>query len=686
MAIRTGKVILAKDINLDRDHKNVLDYSESDMLTLLNNNAVYSTQNCSFLRQGANTIDVDVSYGNALKCNYLAFQNPDYSNKWFFAFVDDIEYISEKSTRISYTIDDFATWYSYWTPKACYVVREHTNDDTVGNNLLPENLETGEYVSNGDRKFLFGGSVYYVIMSTYDPNNDGYYGSEIYGVPISGTLSIFPYWQQMINGINQMARNSKLDTISACYMIPETAVDPEDLEMVFWTTPETDEEMFYRIHYATGHSSHNPRKYTTNITAPSTIDGYIPHNNKLLTAPYQYMMVSNTNGSSNLLAYEYFTDRTACTFETIATPVIGVSAMVYPKNYKGIENNYNEGLMAGKYPTLSWSADIYTNWLTQNAVNLNLGVIGDLIGGVTGLGKGLFEASNPANKTPELTKVNMGLGVINTGLSIANTMATVYQHSLVPVVSRGNVNGGDVLTANKSNSVFVYKMSIRSDFAQRIDQYFDRYGYATNKIKIPNQTGRTYWNYVQIANTEEIGYNNQDQSVPTVAMENINNIFRVGTTIWHNHANVGNYSLDNSLGNPSVVDFSTIAYSGSGSGTSATTVSRVGSTYTFTNGVNGGYGLRFTQAGLQLLQNSTYKFVATIASTNCPTGVRCQVASAFNSTSAIIYGRSGFSGDTIEVTFTTKSSNISSSASLDITNLSASSTTVLTNLKLVKLS
>ena len=56
MAIRTGKVILARDIRLDRQYKNILNYSESQMLTLVTNKAVASASNCSFIRQGENAI------------------------------------------------------------------------------------------------------------------------------------------------------------------------------------------------------------------------------------------------------------------------------------------------------------------------------------------------------------------------------------------------------------------------------------------------------------------------------------------------------------------------------------------------------------------------------------------------------------------------------------------------------
>lgn len=68
-------------------------------------------------------------------------------------------------------------------------------------------------------------------------------------------------------------------------------------------------------------------------------------------------------------------------------------------------------------------------------------------------------------------------------------------------------------------------------------------GYAIKRIVSPNIVGRTYWNYVEIGDTEEIGYG----EVPSKFMDIINNACRRGTTIWHSHDNIGNYTLNNSI-------------------------------------------------------------------------------------------------------------------------------------------
>ena len=49
-----------------------------------------------------------------------------------------------------------------------------------------------------------------------------------------------------------------------------------------------------------------PCTTTKEFTKPSTLNGYTPKNNKLLTFPYCFMNVSNNNGSTNSLRYELF--------------------------------------------------------------------------------------------------------------------------------------------------------------------------------------------------------------------------------------------------------------------------------------------------------------------------------------------------------------------------------------------
>lgn len=139
-----SKILLVKNIKIDREYTNVLSYSEIQMLELCQANLVAQADNYSFLRTSG-SIMVAFTYSQCLQANYIAFQNPDYSNKWFFAWIDDVIYKGNENTEITFTIDAWSTWFSKLQVTQSFVVREHVIQDIAGKYTQPENLEVGEY-------------------------------------------------------------------------------------------------------------------------------------------------------------------------------------------------------------------------------------------------------------------------------------------------------------------------------------------------------------------------------------------------------------------------------------------------------------------------------------------------------------------------------------------------------------
>ena len=143
---RNSEVILAT-LKLDRTYKSVIDYSESDMYSLVWANKNQYVEKCNYLRE-EKAIEVQLTMAQCLTSNYLAFRNTDYEYKWFFAFIDKVEYVNNAVSRIYFTIDIWSTWHDYWSKKDCYIIRQHQNTDVAGDNLVPEGLEHGEYIQN----------------------------------------------------------------------------------------------------------------------------------------------------------------------------------------------------------------------------------------------------------------------------------------------------------------------------------------------------------------------------------------------------------------------------------------------------------------------------------------------------------------------------------------------------------
>lgn len=468
--------------------------------------------------------------------NYIMWQNPAFSNKWFYGFITKMEFVSTGMTDVYFEVDPLQTYMFDITIKPSFIEREHTNNDTVGNNLIPEGLEHGEYVMNGD-PVSYTGYRYFIINADKAPATDingnpinqnrTYYSVNVGGVPMSGNLFRFDNITTLTNAFLTYSRmEGGIDHVKNVYITNTIATDDSDYQ---FGDCQLDEYAYYEYK---GKSTPTERTLTT--SAPTSIDGYAPRNNKLLSSPYQYLVLSNNNGTTNTLKYEYFNNRNSIVIKTKGIPVVGGSVIAYPKDYKNTSSNYNEGIIAGKYPTLSWSGDAFTNWLTQNAVNIRNNVVKDTIALGVGIGAGLMTGGTAGLVTLGATAMM--------GLSNAKEMMTeMYEHSIVPNSFSGNTNGGDVITANQTNGIYLWKMSITSQFARTLDDFFDMYGYATHRVKTPNVNHRQNWWYIKTVNANITG------NVPNDEMNKIKSAYNNGLTFWKNPSNFLNYSVSNGI-------------------------------------------------------------------------------------------------------------------------------------------
>lgn len=60
-------------------------------------------------------------------------------------------------------------------------------------------------------------------------------------------------------------------------------------------------------------------------------------------------------------------------------------------------------------------------------------------------------------------------------------------------------------------------MRAKTEHMKIIDDYFNRFGYAINETIMPNLNSRKNWNYIEIGESENIGYG----SVPSIYMRKL---------------------------------------------------------------------------------------------------------------------------------------------------------------------
>ena len=505
------------NVPLESDHKNTIYFASKQAQESYFNSKVissYSYGDFNYIRKD-NIIQVPVVYDDIATCNYIMYKNTKFSNKWYYAFVEKVEYENEGTTNLYIKTDVIQTWLFDYTVKASFVEREHTNDDTIGANTVPENLELGTYVNNGIVTDTNLENFVYIVQASEPSNGSSSIADKhtnMGGVEVPGVVYVCESASALANVIALYDSEGKGDAITNVYLVPKKVVNKEDFSVLRFNGQE------------------NPVSYEVEITKPQTLDSHSPRNNKLLTFPYCYLIMDNNNGTSNILQFENFSTNN-CKFEVKGVPTVGGSIKCTPKMYKNLDLNFQEGIMCGKFPICGWVNDTYINWLTQNAVNIGIGIASSGLSIVGGAG--LMMTGGGA--------MSGASSIVSGAMGIANAVGQVYQHSLMPDSARGNTNGGDINACSNLNKFFFLSMSIKKEFAKIIDDYFDMYGYKTNRVKVPNTNHRANWWYTKTINV------NIDGEVPQADMQEIKACYDSGITFWKNPSNIENYNVDNSI-------------------------------------------------------------------------------------------------------------------------------------------
>ncbi len=134
--------------------KNPNNLSNENQLTFANATAQYNyfnsltkleVDNFTYQRKDY-TIRYNACIDDILDYNYVMYQNANYSNKWFYAYITNMEYENNGTTKIYLSTDVFQTWQFDIEFKRCFIERQMIDviSDVPGANLIPEGLEIGE--------------------------------------------------------------------------------------------------------------------------------------------------------------------------------------------------------------------------------------------------------------------------------------------------------------------------------------------------------------------------------------------------------------------------------------------------------------------------------------------------------------------------------------------------------------
>lgn len=449
-------------------------------------------------------------------------------------------------TELTFTIDQWATWFDMLNFKPCYVVREHTLDDTIGANTVPEDLAVGEVIAENEGLPIYedtalDSSLYVAVATNWDPaNKTGFTGIVAYNKTVMGNLiHLFALndsgLYQLEHYLFLVGGHKRTDDIHEIFIIPQKLISSGSATQVTASDIVAGVEVtssYYELRYDSV-DAYRPIETEIIINKKHNFSDYSPRNNKLFCYPYNYLYLTNNVGSNNIYKYENFVEYPdtigKCRFFLQMALSVGVSGRIEPIDYKNINENIDESVTIAKYPTCSWATDAYTNWLTQQAVNLAQRYLGnDVTFGIARFGE---VASGAIKSIPN--------GIVS---SIGGAIGQFSNQQLLPENESGT-NAGDVNFSDGHNAPRFFYMRAKTEYLRIIDDYFSRFGYKTLRVKTPNMSHRENYNYVEIGQGERTVYG----EVPPEALNRINEMCQNGITVWHNHANVGNYLVSNNI-------------------------------------------------------------------------------------------------------------------------------------------
>lgn len=482
----------------------------------------------SYQRYTDNTMRVQVKAEDLYDCDYLMFKNTSFGDKWFYAFILSVTYVNNVTSEILYEIDVMQTWHFDYQLLPCFVEREHSATDAIGENTIPENLEIGPYVTTATSAEVIGDYYVWVIATEVPESVATYFiGPAVYnGYPNPcyacrvGSISGGNTTMALVKTITDAYADGKSDAIVAIFAVPTNFVV----------------------------SSEQMSSTRKTILGANRVLSATPRNNKLYTYPY-CVNVSICGGEAMELRYELFNGQP--TFEAIATFGVNSAVPVVARNYAGEAYSYANTVTIKDFPILPWVREYYQNWIAQNRSQLTVSIASSAAKGVLQVAK---EATRPltplmsgymsgsyTNASKNAKLLNVTEAAVDTALSIAGTLAKIEDAKVIPDSLVGSVSGNDALAFAGAKGFYNYCRSIRPEYIRIVDDYFTMYGYATHRVKAPNRSARPRWNYVKTVGCLISG------TVPADTGDAIKSVYDSGVTFWKNPSEIGNYTLDNSV-------------------------------------------------------------------------------------------------------------------------------------------
>lgn len=503
---------------------------------------------------------IPVNADKVYDCNYLCFCNHYDTNKWWYCFIKEINYISPNCCEIIYEIDAIQTFLFDFHVQKSFVEREHTaTDDLFEYVCLEDDIAKGEYVletieelnvahdtntwkmvvfalSADSKKFADLCNLTLLNISSVD-FEEIEVGDETYECPTHITMTN-PFTDKYIGLAIAVTANGE-DVLAFTNCLNAIGKGGEILSILSYRQPAPAELTM----------EYEDKSVSISLDSYNGLEIY---NKMLFNYPFRKFEILSTDGGKYELRPNLFKDQIKFSIYKYNSGS-SIKFGVKPQNYEYAPNahkptgqynlhgeNISKTLIANCSIQCAWTNDAYQTWLAQNQGSLSAqrmsGLINTIAGiammavGITGIG-----ATGGASSTATIIGAqNAGQGIRD----LAQASGRVKDAKHLPDTAHGCIDDTDFAFGVCEQGIWFYSYRLDDKSMKRIDNYFERYGYKVNEIKIPTPFEghqRPKFNYVKTADVNITG------NVPTPQMNIIKSAFDNGITFWHNPRAVGIY-------------------------------------------------------------------------------------------------------------------------------------------------
>ena len=519
-------------------------------------------------------LKVDIEADRLYRCNYCMYRNDSLTDGYIYCFVSDVQYINDHTSEVTLTTDVFQTYLHSvdWTIPACFIERETVPSEDDYYMYTPEPDFSLTHVVDGQTHDMFelGG---FVVATCADPqqnssiiddilNPGGYYAKPAQTVARNGIVNGAAYYYTSANNsapitegveniLNGLMQAGSIESVVSVFSVPTFAVS--GLSDGWLNSPS---------------GQRGPTEWEDSFTIPdrgTTLDGYAPRNRKLLYWPYTFIRLTDHNGSTSDLRYELMGSNDI-NIRYVMSPAC--QALAYPALYAGA-NGWEVGITTQCGAVGSWSNSAFQSWLSQNAGTIALTLAGIAFNGIQGAqtvnaaSRDLMSSANAADSRAARNALTQANGLYQHGESMAGRAGTAAASLLAsgvdaahqPTMTRGQ-SELNLLFGSGVQGVSAYRMACKSEIAQSIDSFFDRFGYAVGRIETPSLSGRPAWNYVRTQGAAPRSANvgpggaapfSRGRGTPADALSVIASALDSGVTFWHTTDGFGDYSQSNGV-------------------------------------------------------------------------------------------------------------------------------------------